>query len=164
MTAALGNVASLAARAGGAVIRQVRSAIDPGSGGAAGASGAPASGWLVVTVYREPTEIDATSLPAPLAAYGSRIETRIRPAADGKGTELAARLTQRPSGNASAPARLMGSDPQGDLRSALRKAKQLIEVGEVLAVDPVPHGKRNATPAGAALEAVAKRAPKGGVL
>jgi hypothetical protein len=37
-------------------------------------------------------------------------------------------------------------------------------VGEVLAVDPAPHGKRNATPAGAALEAATKRAPKGGVL
>jgi hypothetical protein len=118
----------------------------------------------VVSIYREPTEIDATSLPAPLAAYGDRIETRIRPAAGGKGTELAVRLTQRSSGNGSAPARLTGSDPQGDLRSALRKAKQLIEVGEVLAVDPTPHGKRNATPAGAALEAATKRAPKGGVL
>lgn len=161
MTSALGNVASLAARAGGSVVRQVISVFEHGTD--AGAANAPASGWLVVSIYREPAEIDATSLPAPLAAYGDRIETRIRPAADGKGTELAVRLTQR-SGNASGPARLLGSDPQGDLRSALRKAKQLIEVGEVLAVDPAPHGKRTATPAGAALEAVAKRAPKGGVL
>ena len=164
MTSTLSNVASLAARAGGAVARQVRSAIEQRNGGAAGASDAPASGWLVVSIYREPTEIDATALPAPLAEYGDRIETRIRPAAGGKGTELAVRLTRRSSGNASGPARLVGSDPQGDLRSALRKAKQLIEVGEVLEVDPVPHGKRNATPAGAALEEAAKRAPKGGVL
>ena len=162
MTSALGSVASLAAWAGGTVVRQVRSVLEHGNG--PGAASAPASGWLVVSIYREPTEIDATSLPAPLAAYGDRIETRIRPAADGKGTELAVRLTQRSSGNASGPARLTGSDPQGDLRSALRKAKQLIEVGEVLAVDPTPHGKRNATPAGAALEAATKRAPKGGVL
>ena len=164
MTSTLGNVRSLAARAGGAVVRQVRSAMEHGNGGASGAASAPASGWLVVTVYREPTEIDATSLPAPLAAFGDRVETRIRPAADGKGTELAARLTQRSSGDASGAARLTGSDPQGDLRSALRKAKQLIEVGEVLAVDPAPHGKRNATPVGAALEAATKRASKGGVL
>lgn len=162
MTSALGSVASLAARAGGTVVRQVRSVLEHGSG--AGEANAPASGWLVVTVLREPTEIDPTSLPAPLAAYGDRIETRIRPAPGGKGTELAVRLTRRSSGNDSAPARLTGSDPQGDLRSALRKAKQLIEVGEVLKVDPAPHGKRNATPAGAALEAVTKRAPKGGVL
>ena len=142
MTSTLGNVASLAARAGGAVVRQVRSAIEQRNGGATGATDAPASGWLVVSIYREPTEIDATSLPAPLAAYGDRIETRIRPAPGGKGTELAVRLTQR----SSAPARLTGSDPQGDLRSALRKAKQLIEVGEVLQVDPAPHGKRTASP------------------
>ncbi|MGY1693662.1 MULTISPECIES: hypothetical protein [unclassified Geodermatophilus] len=162
MTSAIGNVASLAARAGGTVVRQVLSVFEHGSG--PGAAGAPASGWLAVSINREPAEIDATSLPAPLAAYGDRVETRIRPAADGKGTELAVRLTQRSSGNASGPARLMGSDPQGDLRSALRKAKQLIEVGEVLVVDPAPHGRRSATPAGAALEAVAKRSPKGGVL
>ena len=162
MTSSIGSVASLAARAGGSVVRQVLSVFEHGSG--PGAASAPASGWLAVSINREPTEIDATSLPAPLAAYGDRIETRIRPAADGKGTELAVRLTQRSSGNASGPARLMGGDPQGDLRSALRKAKQLIEVGEVLAVDPAPHGRRSVTPGGVALEAVAKRAPKGGVL
>ncbi|MBJ7453392.1 MAG: hypothetical protein JHC71_15125, partial [Blastococcus sp.] len=132
--------------------------------GGAGAARAPASGWLVVSIYRDPTEIDPTALPAPLAAYGDRIETRISPTPGGKGTELAVRLTQPSSGGASAPARRTGSDPQGDLRSALREAKQLIEVGEVLAVDPAPHGKRSATPGGAALEAATKRAPKGGVL
>jgi hypothetical protein len=164
MTTTLGSVASLAARAGGAVVRQVRSAIEHGNGGASGATRAPASGWLVVTVFREPTEIDATALPAPLAAFGDSVETRIRPAADGKGTELAVRRTDRSSGSDSGAARLVGGDPQGDLRSALREAKQLIEVGEVLAVDPTPHGKRSATPAGAVVEAVAKRASKGGVL
>jgi hypothetical protein len=163
MTSALGNVASVAARAGGAVVRQVRSAIEQRSGNAAGATDAPASGWLVVSIYREPTEIDATSLPAPLAEYGDRIETRIRPAAGGKGTELAVRLTQRSSGNGSGPARLTGSDPQADLRSALRRAKQLIEVGEVLAVDPAPHGERTPTPGGVLLEAWTRSAPKAGV-
>ncbi|RBY81315.1 hypothetical protein DQ239_01520 [Blastococcus sp. TF02-09] len=162
MTSALGSVASLAARAGGAVVDQVRSAL--GQGGGAGAASAPASGWLVVSIYREPSEIDVTALPAPLAAYGGSIETRVRPAPGGKGSELAVRLTGGSSGKASAPARLAGSDPQGDLRSALRQAKQLIEVGEVLAVDPTPHGKRTATPGGALLEAATKRAPKGGVL
>ena len=161
MTSALGSVASLAARASGTVVRQVRSVLEHGSG--PGAASAPASGWLVVSVYREPTEIDVASLPAPLAAYGDRIEAQVRPAPGDKGTELAVRLAQRSSGSGRGPA-LTGSDPQADLRSALRQAKQLIEVGEVLAVDPTPHGKRNATPAGAALEAVTKRAPKGGVL
>jgi hypothetical protein len=160
MTSSIGNVASLAARAGGTVVRQVRSAIDPSAGRPAD-GGLPASGWLAVTLFREASEIDTANLPAPLADYGDRIEVRVRPAPDAKGTELAARLRDQPSG--STLGRLSGSDPQADLRSALRRAKQLIEVGEVLAVDPAPHGKRTATPGGLLLEAWTKVAPKAGV-
>ena len=160
MTSALGNTASLAARAGGTVVRQIRSVLDPAAVSARGAA-APASGWLFVTVYREPSDVDTAQLPAPLAEYGDRIEVRVRAAADGKGTELGARLRDQPSGNTLG--RLSGSDPQAELRSALRRAKQLIEVGEVLAVDPAPHGKRTATPGGALLEAWTRVAPKAGV-
>jgi hypothetical protein len=160
MSSSIGNVASLAARAGGSVVRQVRSAIDPSARRPAD-GGPPASGWLAVTLFREPSDVDTTKLPAPLADYGDRIEVRFRPAPGGKGTELAARLRDQPSG--SATQRLSGKDPQADLRSALRKAKQLIEVGEVLAVDPAPHGKRTATPGGALLETWTKVAPKAGV-
>ena len=160
MTSSIGNVASVAARAGGIVVRQVRSVIDPSAARPAGA-GQPASGWLAVTVFREPADIDAAALPAPLAEYVDRIEVRVRPAAGGKGTELSARLRDQPSG--SALDRLSGSDPQADLRSALRRAKQLIEVGEVLVVDPAPHGKRTATPGGVLLEAWTRVAPKAGV-
>lgn len=160
MTSSIGNVASVAARAGGTVVRQVRSVIDPSAARPAGA-GQPASGWLAVTVFREPADIDAAALPAPLAEFGDRIEVRVRPAAGGKGTELSARLRDQPSG--SALDRLSGSDPQADLRSALRRAKQLIEVGEVLVVDPAPHGKRTATPGGVLLEAWTRVAPKAGV-
>jgi hypothetical protein len=161
MTSSIGNVASVAARAGGSVVRQVRSVIDPSAARPAGA-GRPASGWLAVTVFREPSEIDAAELPAPLAEFGDRIEVRVRPAPGGKGAELAARLRDRQS-SGTAASRLNGSDPQADLRSALRRAKQLIEVGEVLAVDPAPHGKRTATPGGVLLEAWTKVAPKAGV-
>ncbi|MGY1608664.1 MULTISPECIES: hypothetical protein [unclassified Geodermatophilus] len=161
MTTSIGNVASLAARAGGSVVRQVRSAIDPSTARPAGA-GRPASGWLVVTVFREPPDVDTARLPAPLAELGDRIEVRVRPAADGKGTELAARLRDRPPPG-TALGRLSGSDPQADLRSALRRAKQLIEVGEVLAVDPAPHGRRTATPGGVLLEAWTRMAPRAGV-
>jgi hypothetical protein len=165
MTSALGNVASRAAWAAGTVVRQVRSVIDPSSTAASGAVDEPASRWLVVTVYREPTDIDTGELPAPLAEFGDRIEIRVRPAADAKGTELGARLrTPAPSGVAAAAARVRGDDPRGELRSALRRAKQLIEVGEVLAVDPAPHGKRSPTPVGALLETVTRRAGKEGVL
>lgn len=161
MTSSIGNVASVAARAGGTVVRQVRSVIDPSAARPAGA-GQPASGWLAVTVFREPSDIDAAALPAPLAEFGDRIEVRVRPAAGGKGTELSARLRDRPS-SGTAASRLSGSDPQADLRSALRRAKQLIEVGEVLVVDPAPHGKRTATPGGVLLEAWTRVAPKAGV-
>ncbi|MBV9823609.1 MAG: hypothetical protein JO144_15360 [Actinobacteria bacterium] len=161
MTSSLSNVASRAARAGGSVVRQVRSSIDPGAARPAGA-GHPASGWLVVTVVGEPSDLDISTLPAPLAEFGDRIEVRVRPAADSKGTELAARLRDQPS-SGGALSRLTGNDPQADLRSALRKAKQLIEVGEVLAVDPTPHGKRTASPGGVLLETWTKVAPKAGV-
>jgi hypothetical protein len=121
-----------------------------------------ASGWLVVTVFCEPSDIDTANLPDPLAELGEQIEVRVRPAADDKGTELAARLRDGVS-SGTAAGRLSGSDPESDLRSALRKAKQLIEVGEVLVVDPAPHGKRTATPGGVLLEAWTKVAPKAGV-
>jgi hypothetical protein len=160
MTSSTANVASRAVRASGTLVRHVRSAIDPSASRPAGA-GEPASGWLVVTVYCEPSDLDGAALPPPLAEFGDQIEVRVRPAADSKGTELAAKLRGRSSGTAGS--RLSGDDPQSDLRSALRKAKQLIEVGEVLVVDPVPHGKRTATPGGALLETWTKATPKAGV-
>jgi hypothetical protein len=160
MTSSIGNVASLAARAGGSVVRQVRSVVDPSAARPAGA-GQPASGWLVVTVNRELSDLDPAQLPAPLAEYGDRIEVRVHKATGGKGTELGVRLRER--GSSGALSRISGSDPQADLRSALRRAKQLIEVGEVLAVDPAPHGKRTPTPGGVLLEAWTKVAPKAGV-
>jgi hypothetical protein len=46
----------------------------------------------------------------------------------------------------------------------LRQAKQLIEVGEVLRVDPTPHGHRTATPTGELVEVATSRAPGEGVL
>ncbi|SFK53866.1 hypothetical protein [Geodermatophilus ruber] len=165
MTTTLEHVATLAARAGGSVVRQVRSVLEPGALPTAGAAVEPASRWLVVTVYRERAEIDTGNLPAPLAEYGDEIEVLVREAADAKGTELGARLrTPPPSGISGAAAKVRGDDPRAKLRSALRRAKQLLEVGEVLKVDPVPHGKRSATPGGLVLEAVTRRADREGVL
>ena len=161
MTSSAETVATHAARGAGNLARQVRSVLNPSAGHPAGA-GEAASGWLAVTVLGEPPDVDAGELPAPLAELGDRIEVRLRPAPDGKGTELAARRRDRqPSGTT--PSRLSGRDPQADLRSALRRAKQLIEVGEVLAVDPAPHGKRTATPGGVLLEAWTRVAPRAGV-
>jgi hypothetical protein len=160
MTSPLGAVASFAARAGGTLARQVRSAVVPSAARSA-AAGQAAAGWLAVTVFRDPSDIDTANLPAPLADLGDRVEIRVRPAPGDKGTELAARLPDRPAGKAAD--RLRGADPQADLRSALRQAKQILEVGEVLAVDPAPHGDRTPTPGGALLEAWTKVAPKAGV-
>jgi hypothetical protein len=161
MTSSIGNAASLAVRAAGSVVRHVRAAVDPSAARPAGA-GHPASGWLVVTVLVEPSGIDTAQLPAPLADFGDQIEVRVRSAPGGKGTELAARLRDRRR-SGTALSRLTGKDPQAGLRSALRRAKQLIEVGEVLKVDPVPHGERTATPGGTLLEEWTKVAPKAGV-
>ena len=160
MTSSTGSLTSLAARAGGTLVRQLKSAI--GSSNEAPRIGESESGWLAVTVNCTPEEIDTAALPAPLAKLRDRIEVRVAPAPDSKGTELAARLRNRTSAG-SAVSRLSGNDPASDVRSALRRAKQLIEVGEVLAVDPAPHGKRTASPGGALLEAWTKAAPKAGV-
>jgi hypothetical protein len=161
MTSPTEALASRAACATAAVKRRVSSVLASPTE-KPGGDIPPASGWLVVTVLREPFDVETGDLPRPLAELGDRIEVRVRPAPGSKGTELAARLRDRASSGGVAD-RLGGADPQSDLRSALRRAKQLLEVGEVLAVDPTPHGDRKATPGGALLEAWTKRAPKGGV-
>src|SRR6188472_4055349 len=162
MSSSTANVASLAARAGGTLVRGMRSVVNPSASRPAG-SVEPTSGWLVTTVLRHPADIQGASLPAPLAEFGDRIEVRVTAAPDGKGTELGVRLRDHPSSSGTAASRLTGKDPQADLRSALRRAKQLIEVGEVLVVDPIPHGERTASPGGALLEGWTKVAPKAGV-
>lgn len=104
-------------------------------------------------------------VPRPLDQLGDLVEVEVRPAPGGKGSELRARLrTPEPTGIASAAARLSGDDPRQQVRSALREAKQLIEVGEVLRVDPAPHGQRPPTPGGAIVEAATKRAAGEGIL
>lgn len=89
--------------------------------------------WLVVTILRPPDEVSDGSLPAPLVELGDLVEVEVRPAPGGKGTELAARLTRR--GPASASARLQGEDPRQRVRVALREAKSLLEVGEIVHPD-----------------------------
>jgi hypothetical protein len=104
-------------------------------------------------------------VPAPLAELGDLVEVEVRTAPAGRGSELRARLrSPEPTGAASAAARLSGDDPRQRVRAALREAKQLIEVGEVLRVDPTPHGRRTPTPTGAIVELATKRAGGEGVL
>lgn len=151
---------SRVARAGGTLVRRVRSTLVASSPPAG--AGRPESGWLAVTVLREPSDIDESALPAPLAELADRIDVRVVRAPAGRGAELYARLREAPP-RAGAPRRLSANDPESELRSALREAKQLLEVGEVLAVDPAPHGERPATPGGKLLESATEAAPGAGV-
>ncbi|SNR82929.1 hypothetical protein SAMN04488107_0103 [Geodermatophilus saharensis] len=150
----IGRATGLAGEAGAALLRQVQHVRLPGAGQASATDDpeVAARRWRVVTVLREPADVDA-ALPAPLTALGDRIEVRTTRAPGDRGTELAARFRGTPT-----------EHEVGELRAALREAKALLEVGEVLRVDPQPHGERAATPQGAALEGAAKAAPREGVL
>lgn len=112
--------------------------------------------WITVTVNRPPDEVaPGRRLPQPLAELGDEFETSVRAAPGDKGTELAAR-PRDPVRTVGAKA--SGEAPREEVRSALRRAKQLLEVGEVLSVDGQPAGKRSPTPTGKLVEAAAQRA------
>ncbi|WP_392467207.1 hypothetical protein ACF3NS_00290 [Arsenicicoccus cauae] len=122
--------------------------------------------WHSVTLNRSQEEVMPNGqVPGPLAGLGDLVEVQVRPAPGGKGTELAARLrVPEPTGPRAARARVSGHDPRQQVRSALRQSKQLVEVGEVLRVDPTPHGHRSSTPTGKLIEVVTRRAGGEGVL
>lgn len=119
-----------------------------------------------MTVNRSPDEVMPQGrLPEPLARLGDLVDVEVAPAPGDRGTELRARLRSvEPSGAAGAVARAVGDDPRQAVRAALRESKQLIEVGEVLRVDPTPHGKRGHTPLGQLIGAATKRAGGEGLL
>jgi hypothetical protein len=88
---------------------------------AAGGRDADHSRWHAVTVNRPLNELTAAdALPEPLAALGDGVETRMRAAPGGRGTEVLARSA--------------GAGPRA-VRRALREAKSLLETGEVLRPD-----------------------------
>lgn len=123
---------------GVAGVRAVRRTM---SGARRGEDEATRNRWLAVTVLRSPEEVVSDgALPAPLAELGDLVEVQVRPAPGDKGTELAARLT-RP-GPSSAPARVQGrvqgEDPRQRVRAALREAKSILEVGEIVRPDAPP--------------------------
>jgi hypothetical protein len=162
MTARTVGAVALAVGGGAVVVLrrlQRRAATD------AGRDTGPGSRWRAVTINRSPEEVMPDGPPAPLAALGDLVEVEVRPAPGDKGSELRARLrVPEPAGVASTAARLTGHDPRQRVRAALREAKQLIEVGEVLRVDPAPHGRRTATPGGALVDLATDRAPGEGLL
>ena len=164
MSTPVGKAAGAARDVAGGLVRRLQQAVgaDPPSPADAEAR----SRWRAVTIHRGQEEVMPQGrMPAPLAALGDSVEVQTRPAPGGKGTELAARLrAPEPAGAASAAARVSGDDPRQQVRAALREAKQLIEVGEVLRVDPTPHGHRTATPTGKLVELTTRRAAGEGVL
>ncbi|HEX7307634.1 hypothetical protein [Lentzea sp.] len=102
--------------------------------------------WLAVTVYRSPDEVQA-SLPQDLERWRGQAEIRIRPATGDKGTELMAKP--------------VGGTSRHDLRLALRKAKSVLEAGEVVRPDTAP---THPGPLGKALGLVTNRAGGSGRL
>jgi hypothetical protein len=101
---------------------------------------------LTVTVYRSPEEVQS-SLPEDLVRWRDQVEIRVRPAAGDKGTELSA----QPTGDVS----------RHELRLALRRAKSVLEAGEVIKPDTAP---THPGPLGKALQLVTNRAGGGGRL
>ncbi|GGM18892.1 hypothetical protein [Nakamurella endophytica] len=164
MSTPAGKVAEATLHAVGGLVRRLQQAV-AGNGAASGDDEAR-SRWRSVTINRSQDEVLPDGrVPGPLAALGDLVEVQVRPAPGGKGTELAARLRgAEPTGLRSAAARIGGDDPRQQVRSALREAKQLIEVGEVLRVDPTPHGHRPPTPTGELVEGATRRAAGEGVL
>jgi hypothetical protein len=144
-----------AADLGGTLLSRLQGLKLPGVGTASVSDdpGRAARRWRAVTVLRSPDDVRVDDLPAPLAALGSRVEVRVTPAPGDKGTELAARYRVTPS-----------EEEVGRLRAALREAKQLLETGVVLRMDPRPHGARKQTPQGRLLDGVAANAKREGVL
>jgi len=150
----MARASGLASEAGGNALKQLQHVRLPGIGQASVTDDPHTSArrWRAVTVLTDPQQLAATT-PAPLAAFGDRLEVRVSPAPGDRGAELAARFRGP-----------VTEDEIDELRAALREAKALVEVGEVLRVDPQPHGHRPATPQGAALEGMADEAPEQGVL
>jgi len=148
------RAAGLAGGAGGKALHQLQHLRVPGIGQASVTDDprTAARRWRAVTVLTDPEQLRTTT-PAPLAAFGARLEVRVTPAPGERGAELAARFHGP-----------VTEDEIGQLRAALRESKQLVEVGEVLRVDPQPHGRRKPTPQGAAIEGMAAEASKEGVL
>ncbi|MHA3702032.1 hypothetical protein ACXR2U_07585 [Jatrophihabitans sp. YIM 134969] len=123
------------------------------------APGADPGEWLAVTVLADRDTVLAGGLPAPLAELQDRIQVDVTPAPGDKGTEIAARVITDGDQAAGDLAEL-----QTSLRLALRHSKQLLETGQVMKVDPQPHGARTNSPAGKALDEAQAHGAEQGVL
>ncbi|WP_210505248.1 hypothetical protein [Naasia sp. SYSU D00057] len=119
--------------------------------------------WRVVTVLASPERLAEDAYPEPLRSAAPALEIRTAPAPGMRGIELSARMLPDA---AAAPLlkRLTGMPPADAVRTVLRDTKQVLEAGEVLRVDPRPHGHRAATPFGAVVDGVEQAAKGKGIL
>ncbi len=118
--------------------------------------------WQTVTILGA-SEVIAPEgrLPEPLAELAELIETRLEPAPGGRGTQLSARTRLGPKPDSTV---WKGEDPSRQIRSALLRAKQLVEAGEVLSIEPQPAGKRRRPPAGLLVDLMTGDADQEGVV
>ena len=137
-----------ATAAGAAAVKRIVEHLPSGWGPGSAAREDPGR-WRAVTVNRPIQDLDG-ELPRPLADLGEAVEVRLRPAPGHKGTEIHARLTEH------APARIGDQEPLEALRSALRQAKQVAEVGYVL--EPDHNRTARPTPLGEPLRQVDRHA------
>ncbi len=94
------RAAEVAAGAGGALLGHLQHVRLPGIGAASVTEDPERSArrWRAVTVLCSTEQVGTgQALPAPLAAFGDRIDVRGTPAPGDKGTELAARFRGQPS-------------------------------------------------------------------
>ena len=122
--------------------------------------------WRSVTIARTQDEVmPGGRPPQPLHDLGDLVELRMTDAPAGRGTELSARLRiGEPAGLGSLVLRTLGNDPRQRVRRALRESKQLLEVGEVMRLDPKPEGRRPSTVPGKVIDLVNRRSMEEGVL
>jgi uncharacterized membrane protein len=97
--------------------------------------------WVTeLTVEEPPHVLGWRSVSGPMPHEG---RAEFTPAPGNRGTELRVGLTyQLPAGRTGAAvARLTGDDPDQLLRTALRRAKQLMEAGDIVTVDGQVSGR-----------------------
>jgi len=149
------GVAAVATAAAAVVGRRHRRRPDEG----AGSPQESRSRWQAVTILAQPQDVlGADDTPPFFDDLRDSVEVEARPAPADKGTELRARLREPASSEDDA------AEAAKEIRVALRRAKQVIEAGEVLRVDPTPHGERKATPTGAVVDEATERADEEGLL
>ena len=117
--------------------------------------------WKSVTVLAPAEQLTVDGVyPGPLALLGDAVEVRLDEAPAGQGTVLSARVA--PGAAASERVRSISDmRPDDAVRAALRDAKSLVETGQVLRINPRPHGTRPETPTGKLIDAFDQTKGKG---